>query len=149
MRSLRTLIALGLVFIAFAASAQNYPTRPIRLIVPYPPGGNVDITARLIGPPLGEALGQSVVVDNRSGAGGNLGANLVARATPDGYTLLMGSSGPLSINVIVFKDIPYDSAKDFAPVSTVHVVPLVLLVNQKSPLSSVQDLINRIKASPG
>ena len=117
--------------------------------MPYPPGGNVDITARTIGPPLGEALGQSVVVDNRPGAGGNLGANLVARAAPDGYTLLMGSSGPLSINVIVFKDIPYDSAKDFAPVSSVHVVPLVILASQRSPVASVQDLIARIKTNPG
>ena len=154
-------IAFGLLLVTSAASAQtastssgqaastSYPTRPIRLIVPYPPGGNVDITARTIGPPLGDALGQIVVVDNRPGAGGNLGANIVAKAAPDGYTLLMGSSGPLSINPIVFKDIPYDSLKDFAPASTVHVVPLVLLANQKSPISSVQDLVNRLKANPG
>jgi tripartite-type tricarboxylate transporter receptor subunit TctC len=90
-----------------------------------------------------------VVVDNRPGGGGNLGANLVARAAPDGYTLLMGSSGPLSINVIVFKDIPYDSARDFAPVSAVHVVPLVLLASPKSTIASVADLIARAKASPG
>jgi tripartite-type tricarboxylate transporter receptor subunit TctC len=144
------IVALALwALFATGALAQNYPTRPIRLIVPYAPGGNVDITARTIGPGLGEALGTSIVVDNRPGGGGNLGANLVARAAPDGYTLLMGSSGPLSINVIVFKDVPYDSVKDFAPVSTVHVVPLVLLASQKSPISSVQELIARIKASPG
>ena len=131
------------------AASTTFPTRPVRLIVPYPPGGNVDITARTIGPPLGDALGQIIVVDNRSGAGGNLGANLVAKAAPDGYTLLMGSSGPLSINPIVFKDIPYDSLKDFAPISTVHVVPLVLLANQKSAVTSVQDLVNRLKANPG
>ena len=141
--------AACLLIVSTSVFAQNFPTRSIRLIVPYAPGGNVDITARTIGPPLGEVLGQSVVVDNRPGAGGNLGANLVARAAPDGYTLLMGSSGPLSINVIVFKDIPYDSAKDFAPVSSVHVVPLVLLANPKSPIASVQDLIARIKANPG
>ena len=107
------IVGVGLLVFASSASAQTpstgsgqaYPTRPIRLIVPYPPGGNVDITARTIGPPLGEALGQIIVVDNRPGAGGNVGANLVARAAPDGYTLLMGSSGPLSINPIVFKDI--------------------------------------------
>jgi tripartite-type tricarboxylate transporter receptor subunit TctC len=131
------------------AAEQTYPTRPIRLIVPYAPGGNVDITARVIGPGLGDALGQTIVVDNRAGGGGNVGANLVARAAPDGYTLLMGSSGPLSINPIVFKDIPYDSVKDFAPVSTVHIVPLVVIVNQKSGIASVQDLVTRIKANPG
>lgn len=145
----RLFFALAALIFGAHALAQPFPTRPIRLIVPYAPGGNVDITARTIGPGLGEALGTSVVVDNRPGAGGNLGANLVARATPDGYTLLMGSSGPLSINVIVFRDIPYNSAKDFAPVSAVHVVPLVVLANPKSPISSVQDLIARIKANPG
>jgi tripartite-type tricarboxylate transporter receptor subunit TctC len=149
MKRAGSLAALALCAFATGALAQNYPTRPVRLIVPYAPGGNVDITARTIGPGLGEALGTSIVVDNRPGGGGNLGANLVARAAPDGYTLLMGSSGPLSINVIVFKDVPYDSVKDFAPVSSVHVVPLVLLASQKSPISSVQELIGRIKASPG
>lgn len=132
-----------------SAAAQNYPARPIRLIVPYPPGGNVDITARTIGPPLSDVLGQPVIVDNRPGGGGNLGANLVAKSAPDGYTLLMGSSGPVSINPIVFKDIPYDSTKDFAPISTVHVVPLVLLASPKSTIASLQDLIARLKANPG
>ena len=149
MKRAGSLVALALCVFATGALAQSYPARPIRLIVPYAPGGNVDITARMIGPGLGDALGTSIVVDNRPGGGGNLGANLVARAAPDGYTLLMGSSGPLSINVIVFKDVPYDSVKDFAPVSSVHVVPLVLLASQKSPISSVQELIGRIKASPG
>ena len=143
------IVALALLAFSTAAAAQSFPARPIRLIVPYPPGGNVDITARTIGPGLSEALGVTIVVDNRAGGGGNLGANLVARAAPDGHTLLMGSSGPLSINVIVFKDIPYDSAKDFAPVSSVHVVPLVLLASPKSTISSVSELIARIKANPG
>jgi tripartite-type tricarboxylate transporter receptor subunit TctC len=149
---IRHVSALSLLFVTFTAAAQNavqFPARPIRLVVPYAPGGNVDITARTIGPGLSEALGASIVVDNRPGGGGNLGANLVARAAPDGYTLLMGSSGPLSINAIVFKDIPYDSVKDFAPVSAVHVVPLVLIANQKTTITSVQDLIGRIKANPG
>lgn len=145
----RTLAALALVAFSASAAAQNFPTRPIRLIVPYPPGGNVDITARTIGPGLGEALGTTIVVDNRAGGGGNLGAHLVARAAPDGYTLLMGSSGPLSINTIVFRDIPYDSVRDFAPVSSVHIVPLVVLASQKSGLTSVKDLIARLKANPG
>jgi tripartite-type tricarboxylate transporter receptor subunit TctC len=147
--SLVTLCA-GLLYVASAALAQNYPSRPIRLVVPYPPGGNVDITARIITPGLGELLGQTIVVDNRSGAGGNLGAALVAKATPDGYTLLMGSSGPLAINPIVYaKRMPYDPLKDFAPVSLVHVVPLVLLASNKSGIDSVKTLLDRAKANPG
>jgi tripartite-type tricarboxylate transporter receptor subunit TctC len=131
------------------AQGEAYPTRPVRLIVPYAPGGNVDITARTISPGMTAFLGQTIVVDNRPGAGGNLGVNLVAHAAPDGYTLLMGSSGPLSINPVIFKDIQYDSLKDFAPISTVHVVALVFVVNQKSPLSTIQELIARMKANPG
>jgi tripartite-type tricarboxylate transporter receptor subunit TctC len=143
------LVLCAVLSVLPVAAADAYPTRPIRLIVPYPPGGNVDITARTLGPPLGEALGQSIVVDNRPGAGGSTGALLVARAAPDGYTLLMGSIAPLSINSIVLKDGPSDGAKDFAPVSTVHVVTMVILASPKSPASSVQDLIARIKANPG
>ncbi len=149
----KVLLAAGALWAVAAVSgamaAEAYPTHPVRLIVPYAPGGNVDITARTIGPAMGAALGQTIVVDNRPGGGGNVGANLVAQASGDGYTLLMGSSGPLSINPIVFKDIPYDSVKDFAPISTVHVVPLVVLVNQKSGIASVQELIARLKANPG
>src|SRR5688500_3617766 len=107
------LAAVGLLVLSASAAAQNFPTRPIRLIVPYAPGGNVDITARTIGPGLGEALGTSIVVDNRPGGGGNLGANLVARAAPDGYTLLIGSSGPLSTNALVLKASPYDPGRHF------------------------------------
>jgi len=134
---------------AATAAAQSYPTRPIRLIVPYPPGGNVDITARIIGPVLGELVGQTIVVDNRSGAGGNVGAGMVAKAAPDGYTLLMGSSAPLAINPIVIKDTPYDPLTAFTPVSRVHVVPLVVLAGPKSGASSVKDLIARARANPG
>jgi tripartite-type tricarboxylate transporter receptor subunit TctC len=135
---------------AIAAGAQqNFPTRPVRLIVPYPPGGNVDITARIIGPTLGELLGQTVVVDNRGGGGGNVGAHLVAKAAPDGHTLLMGSSGPLSVNPVVVPNLPYDSVKDYAPVSRVHVVPLVVLAGQKSGIGSIRELIERAKANPG
>jgi len=131
------------------AAQQVYPARPIRLVVPYPPGGNVDITARIVGPVLGEIVGQSIVVDNRSGAGGNVGAALVAKAAPDGYTLLLGSSAPLAINPIVIRDTPYDPLTAFAPVSRVHVVPLVLLANPKMGAGSVKDLIERARRSPG
>ncbi len=147
MRKLFT--AAALLLAAVSAAAQNYPTRPIRLIVPYAPGGNVDITARMIGPAMGEFLGQGIVVDNRAGGGGTTGANLAAKAAPDGYTLLMGSSGPLSINPIVVPNLPYDPVKDYAPVSRVHVVPLVVLASQKSGIGSVKEMIERARANPG
>jgi len=130
-------------------AAQDFPTRPIRFIVPYAPGGNVDISARTVGPVLGEILGQTIVVDNRPGAGGNIGAVIVAKATPDGYTLLVGSSGPLSVNPVVLKDMPYDSVKDFAPVSRVQSVPLVLLTSPKFGVGSVKALSTRARAEPG
>ncbi len=141
-----------LVFAAVTApvgAADSFPTRPIRLIVPYAPGGNVDISARIVAPPLAEVLGQTVVVDNRPGAGGNLGASLVARATPDGYTLLVGSSGPLSVNPVIFKNLPYDSLKDFAPLSTVQSVPLVVLASPKSGINSIADLVAAAKTRQG
>ncbi len=146
----KSLIALALAAMAMPAlAAETFPSRPIRVIVPYAPGGNVDISARIIAPPLGETLGQTVVVDNRPGAGGNLGASLVAKATPDGYTLLVGSSGPLSVNPVIFKSLPYDSLKDFAPISTVQAVPLVVLAGPKSNFNSIADIINAAKVRPG
>ncbi len=142
------LLAVTLVISALA-SAQGFPSRPIRMIVPYAPGGNVDISARIVGPGMGELLGQTIIVENRPGGGGNVGAGLVAKATPDGHTLLVGSSGPLSVNPVVFKDIPYDSVKDFAPISLVQIVPLVLLVSPKFTVGSVRELLDRAKAQPG
>ncbi len=141
------LLIAGMTAPALAADA--FPSRPIRVIVPYAPGGNVDISGRIIAPPLAEELGQTVVVDNRPGAGGNLGASMVAKATPDGYTLLVGSSGPLSVNPVIFKKLPYDSLKDFAPISTVQAVPLVMLASPKSGFASVNDVIAAAKARPG
>ena len=132
-----------------AYAADQFPTRPIRIVVPYAPGGNVDISARIIAPPLAEVLGQTVVVDNRPGAGGNLGASLAAKSTPDGHTLLVGSSGPLSVNPVIFKNLPYDSLKDFAPISTVQTVPLVLLASPKSGFNSVADVVAAAKTRPG
>ncbi len=145
-------IMVMLVFAAItspAGAAEPFPTRPIRIVVPYAPGGNVDISARIIAPALAEVLGQTVVVDNRPGAGGNLGASLVAKSTPDGHTLLVGSSGPLSVNPVIFKNLPYDSLKDFAPISTVQAVPLVLLASPKSGFNSVADVIAAAKSRPG
>ncbi len=146
----KNLVLLVLATIVMPVSAaEQFPTRPIRVIVPYAPGGNVDISARIIAPPLGEALGQTIVVDNRPGAGGNLGASLVAKATPDGYTLLVGSSGPLSVNPVIFKNLPYDTLKDFAPISTVQAVSLVVLAGPKSNFNSIADVITAAKARPG
>jgi tripartite-type tricarboxylate transporter receptor subunit TctC len=151
MRRTFALILTGLLPVPLMAShaAEIFPTRPVRVVVPFAPGGNVDISARIIAPPLGEVLGQTVVVDNRPGAGGNIGTSLVAKATPDGYTLLVGSSGPLSVNPVIFKNLPYDSLRDFAPVSTVQAVPLVVLASPKSGYNSVADVVAAAKARPG
>lgn len=148
MKKILSVLALAVMAVP-AFAADPFPVRPIRLIVPYAPGGNVDISARIVAPPLGEILGQIVVVDNRPGAGGNLGASLVAKATPDGYTLLVGSSGPLSVNPVIFKNLPYDTLKDFAPISTVQAVPLVVLAGPKAGINSMADLVNAAKARPG
>lgn len=144
-----TALAACTFLFSCGATAQDYPTRPVRMIVPYAPGGNVDISARIVGPALTEIIGQQVVVDNRAGGGGNIGAALVAKATPDGYTLLVGSSGPLSVNPVVTRDMPYDTLKDFAPISRVQSVPLVLLSSPQFAVGSVKDFIARAKAQPG
>ena len=129
--------------------AQSYPARPIRMIVAYPPGGGTDIVGRMMGQKLGENLGQTVVVDNRGGATGNIGTEIAARATADGYTLLMGNVAPNAINVSLFKKLPFDPVKDFAPVSLVAVTPNILVVQPSSPVKTVKDLIALAKSKPG
>ena len=129
--------------------AADYPHRPIRFVVPYPPSGAADIVARVVAQKLGEALGATVVVDNRAGAGGNLGTDLVAKAAPDGYTLLMGNVGPLAINVSLVKRLPYDPLQDLAPVSFMVIYPNALVVNPSLPVKSVSELIALAKARPG
>jgi tripartite-type tricarboxylate transporter receptor subunit TctC len=131
---------------AFAQSA--YPTRPIRLVVPFPPGGAVDILSRTIGPKLGEGLGQQVVIDNRSGAGGNIAAEIVAKAQPDGYTLLMGYVGH-PINATLYSKLTYDVVKDFAPVTLTASSTLVLVSHPSLPAKSVKELIALAKSKPG
>jgi len=131
------------------AFAQNYPVRPIRMIVAYPPGGGTDIVGRMMAQKLGENLGQTVVVDNRGGATGNIGTELAARATPDGYTLLMGNVAPNAINVSLFKKLPFDPVKDFAPVSLVAVTPNILVGQPSLPVKTVKDLVALAKAKPG
>lgn len=141
-------LALGMCGTA-AHAADSYPTRPIRMIVAYPPGGGTDIVGRLMAQKLTETLGQNVVIDNRGGATGNIGTELASRANPDGYTLLMGNVAPNAINVSLFRKLPYDPVKDFAPVSLVAITPNILVVNPTVPVRSVQDLIALAKAKPG
>ena len=143
--------ALGALFacIATVASAQSYPNRTIRLVVPFPAAGTTDILARAAAQKLTEAFGQSVVVDNRPGAAGNIGSDLVAKSAPDGYTLLMGTVGTHAINPSLYSKMPYDHVKDFAPVVLVAGVPNVLVVNPALPVNSVADLIKLAKDKPG
>ena len=123
--------------------------RPLRLIIPYAPGGNIDITARSISPGLSELLDQSVIVDNRTGAGGTIGADLVAKAAADGYTILVGSSGTLTVAPSLYSKIPYHPVRDFAPVSFVSSVPPVLLVHPSVPAKPVKEFIALSKTMPG
>ena len=130
-------------------AAQPYPVRPIRIVVPYPAGGTSDILARSLGEKLTGALGQPVVVDNKPGANGNLGADLVAKALPDGYTLLLGDIGALAISPSVYPTLPFDPVRDFAPVTMVAYSPHILVVNPAVQANSVQDLVALAKAKPG
>ncbi|MCR0982555.1 Bug family tripartite tricarboxylate transporter substrate binding protein [Roseomonas populi] len=131
------------------AAAQSFPDKPIRLLVPFPPGGPVDLSARIVAQALSEELKTSVVVENRSGAGGVVGTDAVAKAQPDGYTLGFSSTGAVAVNVTLLPNNPYDSRKDFAPVSIVAGVPTLLCVNPKLPARSVAELVALAKAQPG
>jgi tripartite-type tricarboxylate transporter receptor subunit TctC len=146
-------IAFALVLAAGGAfgpaTAQTYPSKPIRLVVPFPPGGSLDVVARAIGQKLAEAWGQPVVIDNRPGAGGNIGADLVAKSAPDGYTILEGALSTHAVNVSLYSRMPYDPVKDFAPITLVAVTPNVLVVNASFPVNSVPELIAYAKAHPG
>jgi tripartite-type tricarboxylate transporter receptor subunit TctC len=132
-----------------AADAQAYPTRPIRLVVPFPPGGSLDVVARALGQKLSEAWGQPVLIDNRPGAGGNIGADLVAKSAPDGYTILEGALSTHAVNVSLYARMPYDPIKDFAPITLVAITPNVLVLNAAFPVNSVPELIAYAKAHPG
>ena len=134
---------------ASRAEGQPYPARPIRFIVPFPPGGSTDTYSRIIGGKLGEALGQPIVMDNRAGAAGALGAELAAKAPPDGYTIVLGQDGNMVLGPAVRTTKNYDTLRDFAPISLVVRTPQVFVVNDSSPLRSVKDLIAAAKAKPG
>jgi tripartite-type tricarboxylate transporter receptor subunit TctC len=134
---------------AGASAVDDYPSRPLRAIVPNAPGGGSDISGRIVASALGEALGQQVVVDNRPGAGGTMGVSTAARAQPDGYTLLMGNISTHGINVAVFKSLPYDPVKDFAPVSMLGTTPNVLVVHPAVPARTFKEFIAYAKGNPG
>jgi tripartite-type tricarboxylate transporter receptor subunit TctC len=148
MRLLFCVVALAFTFASGIAEAQNYPSKPIRLIVPFPPGGSNDIVGRMIAAQLGERLGQSVVVDNRGGAGGTIGTDMAAKAAPDGYTLLLISVAH-AFNPAMYKKLPYDPEKSFAPIGLVAAGPVALMVHPSVPATSVKELIALAKAKPG
>ena len=148
LRFLRIAVLAACGLFSSLALAGGYPDRPIKLIAPYPPGGTTDILARAIADRLSAALGQPVIVENRDGAGGIVGHNFVAKAAPDGYTLVLGNSAMLAVSVSLFPDLPYDPIKDFAPITEAAAGPLVLDVKPALPVNTVKDLIDLAKAEP-
>ena len=145
---LRIVIALSLALCVVAAAAQSYPSRPIRLVVPFPPGGTNELLSRIISQRLQEKWGQPVVTENRAGAGGNIGADAVAKSAPDGYTLLFGTN-TLTINPFVVKDMPFDVQRDLAPVAMIAATPFIVVVNNALPVRTVSELVAYAKANPG
>lgn len=142
----------GFVILAVAAgsvAAQQYPSRPLRLIVPFAPGGSADFVARLVAQKLAESFGQQVVVDNRGGASGMIGNDLVAKSAPNGYTLTIGTLGPFAVNQSLFSRMPYDPVKDFAPITLTGVASHILVVHPSVPVRTVKDLIALARARPG
>ena len=145
---IRTLLAAVLAF-PLIALAQAWPSKPIRLVVPYPPGGSTDLLARTIGQKVGEALGQQIVVDNRAGAGGMLGSDIVARSAPDGYTILLGTGATHGLTLLLSKAIPYDPVKDFTPITAAVEVPIILCVSLQVPATTARELVDYAKKNPG
>ncbi|TWG88814.1 tripartite-type tricarboxylate transporter receptor subunit TctC [Cupriavidus gilardii J11] len=143
-------VAAGAVALAspWRAYASDYPSKPIRMVVPFPAGGPTDIVARPFAQALGEGLKQSVVVDNRGGAGGSIGAGMVATAPPDGYTLLMGTVGTSAINASLYKNLSYHPVKDFTPITTVATAPVAIVVHPGAGIASLSDLVAKAKALP-
>ena len=138
-------LALGL---ACGASAQSYPTKPVRLIAPFPPGGSTDLIARLVAQRLSEALGQQVIVENRAGAGGTIGVELAARAAPDGYTIVMGHVGTFGFNPSLYPKLPYDAIRDFAPITNLAFVPNGMVVHPSLPVKTAGDFVRMARARP-
>jgi tripartite-type tricarboxylate transporter receptor subunit TctC len=148
MTQFRSFVSALLAAVAFAAAAQEYPSRPVHVVVPYPAGGPNDIIVRIVGKRLGETLGQPIVVENRPGAGGNIGTDSVAKSAPDGYTLVSVGPGALIINPLLGK-VPYDTMRDFAPVTIMAVAPNALVAHPSFPAKSVAELIALARAKPG
>jgi len=151
--TLRFCIAFGAAALAVTASvavqAEEWPTRPITMIVPFPAGGSADVVARLVAAELSDKLKQQVIVDNRAGAGGNIGGAAVARAKPDGYTLLFTTPGPGANNKLLYKDLPFDPEKDFTPIVQVADSPLIMVASTQTPIKSMAELIDYAKKNPG
>ena len=139
------LAALG----ATLAQAQEWPQKPVRIVVPTAPGGSIDLSARLVANHLQQKWGQPVIVENRAGAAMRIGADAVAKARPDGYTLLFAHDGAMAMNVAVFKSLPYDPVKDFEPLAMIASLPLVLMVHEKVPVNSVRELVALARKNPG
>lgn len=146
--AVQTLALAMLTPVGAAAFADDYPTRPIRLVVPFAPGGGADAVARIVAQGVSQTLGQQVVVENRGGAAAIIGTEQVAKADPDGYTLVLGQSGPISINPALYKDLRYDPVKDFAPVTLTTSYPYILVVNSNLPAKTVQEFVVLAKAKP-
>ena len=143
-------VAICAVAVSSASAQSGYPSRQISFVVGFSAGGTTDIVARLIAEEMRKTLGQPIVVDNRPGAGGNIGASIVAKAKPDGYTLLIGSVGPLAINASLYAKMPYDNVKDFTPISLIVHVPNMLVVNPSAmPVNSFAEFVSLLKANPG
>jgi tripartite-type tricarboxylate transporter receptor subunit TctC len=147
--SLAALAAFCVLMFGPAYAVAGFPDHTVRIVVPFPAGGSNDVVARVMAQKLGALWGQTVIVENHGGAGGNVGANYVARSTPDGYTLLLAAPGPLAINASLYRQMTFDPAKDFAPVALVATVPIVLAVNPSVKAHSVAELIALAKAEPG
>lgn len=149
MRLVRSLVVLAAIAVTGHAIAQGFPAKPVTMIVPFPPGGSVDAVARQIAAGLGQYLGQSVVVENKVGAGGTIGSGLVARAAPDGYTILLGTTSALAVSPMTYKSVPYDSLTSFAPIIEVTRGPFVLSVKNSLPVGNVRELVDLAKKNPG
>jgi tripartite-type tricarboxylate transporter receptor subunit TctC len=147
--NLQRLLAASALALAAAAMAQDYPTKPVTVVVPWPAGGPSDIAARPVGKGLSDNLGKPFVIDNRGGASGNIGTAVVAKSPPDGYTLLITSSAPIVINPNLFKSMPYDAQKDLAPITNILRVPLVLAVHPSVPAKDLKELLAYLKAQGG
>ena len=143
--------ACGAVAMSFASgvAAQAWPAKPIRLMVPFPPGGSTDIVARIVAQKLGERLGQSLVIENRGGAGGTIGTAVIAKAAPDGYNLAIASTSTHVVAPAVYPKLDYDAVKDFAPISLIAVSPYLLVVNTSVPAKTLKELIDLAKQKPG